>query len=166
MSGLQCPFCDEVIEYTDAEGNQSLSQLLGAGVSQAVSEHTEKELRAHLETHSLEDFVSAMVMADRYIAQVEAERDEAVKWRTDVEARIAAGPIMRPAPDPRGDRQARPLQDERLPRAPMPGYEDTPVFVEPQPRGPRRQHVDPNQTLIPVIPTGQRPEGVVGRKHA
>lgn len=156
MSGLECPFCDHVVEYEDAEGHRSLSQLLGGGVSQAVAEHTEHALREHIGSHTLEEMVAAMVMADRYIAQVEAERDEAVAWRAEVEARISAGVAQRPAPSPMPD-LSRPMaaSDPR----PMPFGED---YVQPERR--ERQHVDPDKTLIAHIPVGQRPEGVVGRR--
>lgn len=160
--GLQCPACDVVIDYEDAEGNKSLSQLLGAGVSQSVSDLTESRLREHLETHTVEDWVTALVMADRYIAQIEAERDEAVKWRREVEARVAAGPIVRPGPayDARGGMPAT-LPPQFTP-GPPPGATFGEDYIQPERRP--RQHVDPEKTLIPHIPAGQRPEGVVGRR--
>lgn len=160
MTGLQCPACDVVIEYEDAEGNKSLSQLLGAGVSQAVSDLTESRLREHLETHTVEDWVTALVMADRYIAGLEVERDEAVKWRADVEERINRGPVRAPAPPPGYDQFAG---TPPPPAAHPPGQDFGAGYVQPELR-PRRQHVDPEQTLIPRIPIGMRPEGVVGRK--
>lgn len=158
MSGLQCPVCDEVIEYADETGNRSLSQILGGGVSTAVADHTEKELRAHLETHDLEDFVTALVMADRYIAQVEAERDEAVAFKAQVESQVAA---MRAAPPPRT--QQAPPGPEWTP-GPPPGLPADNVFAQQQ-RAPRRQHVDPDQSLIPFVSPGQRAEGQVGRRR-
>lgn len=160
--GLQCPACEEIIEFADEAGNRSLSQLLGAGVSTAVADHTEEQLRKHLETHSIEDFVTALVMADRYIAVVEAERDEAVKWRREVEARVAAGPIVRPGPayDARGGMPAT-LPPQFTP-GPPPGATFGEDYIQPERRP--RQHVDPEKTLIPHIPAGQRPEGVVGRR--
>lgn len=155
--GLQCPACEVIIEFADESGNRSLSQLLGAGVSTAVADHTEEQLRKHLETHSIEDFVTALVMADRYIAQVEAERDAAVKWRREVEARVAAGPVVRPAPAYDAQRAMPPMVS-----GPPPGADFGAGYIQPENRV--RQHVDPNQTLIPHIPAGQRPEGVVGRR--
>lgn len=161
MSGLQCPACDEVIEFEDAEGHKSLSQLLGAGVSQSVSDLTEARLREHLETHTVEDWVTALVMADRYIAVLEQERDEAVAWKTDVEAKVAK---QRTTYQPRPGDVATFDFGGPPPVIPVPpGMDFGAGYVQPEAR-PRRQHVDPEQTLIPRIPMGQRPEGVVGRK--
>lgn len=161
MNGLQCPVCEEQIPFEDDEGKRSLSQLLGAGISTAVADHTEELLRKHLEEHTVEDFVTALVMADRYIALVEAERDDAVQWRKDVEARIAQGPVLRPSapgPDPRQ------FQGTPPPPAPYPPGQDFGAgYVQPEMR-PRRQAVDPDRTLIPHVPAGMRPEGVVGRR--
>lgn len=159
--GLQCPACDVVIPFENDQGERSLSQLLGAGVSQSVSDATEARLREHLGSPTLEDFVAALVMADRYIAQVEIERDEAVQWRRDFEARLAAAQRAQPivsVPVPGVPDLNRPQHPRGDPREAVASFDD--VFIQPE----RRMRVDPDRTLIPHVPTGQRPEGVVGRK--
>lgn len=169
--GLQCPACDVVIAYEDAEGNKSLSQLLGAGVSQSVSDLTEQRLIEHLNSHTVEDWVTALVMADRYIERLEGALEgekrkvEALATRQkQIDQAVAEMRTRQAAPRP------MPAVDAGFgPPPPIlpgpPGTDFGPDWVQPDRRpSPRRQHVDSEKTLIPHIPMGQRPEGVVGRK--
>lgn len=146
---LQCPICSYVLEVdTEAQADvpgvlAGLLNLAGDGAvySTAWLATLEATMRAHLVTHTLEEWVLALKMADSYIDLLEAELASTGALLLE-QSRMATTAATAPAADPQPWTVGPVLQVQER------GY----------------RHVDPDTTLIPLIPAASRPEGVVGRK--
>lgn len=150
---LSCPICEHEIEYGDAAPDHP--GLLGAlgvmpgGLTPAEAERLEVQMREHLEGHAVEDWVTAFAQADVYIARLEGELAEANE-------KLAAVDKMRRMPAPTGPTAV--FDPART------GYEHSTMANPPRELAAVPRRIDPDQTLIPVIPADQRPAGQVGRK--
>lgn len=142
MADLQCVICDYTVPHQD--DNDEVLVLLGA-----ASVGAGEALIAHMQGHTLSDWVKAFKMADAYIAQLEAEVESLKAAPAFSPARIQAVP---PFQQPNGYQpDLTPAEQQRLSR-------------QDQIRRVVETH-DHNETLIPRIPDAVRPEGVVGVKY-
>lgn len=154
MADLQCLICDFTVAPQGAE--DELLALLGAGGSVDAG----KELLAHMQAHTLVDWIRAFKMADAYIEKLEADLDSATQ-RNVVQMPARQAPLANVA--------------AAYDQVDMPGLPDNlEHFFTPEEIARKRQQAriraeieaaDPDQTLIPRIPDAQRPEGVVGMKY-
>jgi hypothetical protein len=142
VADLQCVICDFVVpQIGDAD---EVLALLGTSSPDAG-----KTLIAHMESHTLIDWVKAFKMADAYIEQLETEIEDLKATPQYAPARIQA-----PAPpvfQNGGSPEWTPAEMGRMSR-----QDQIRRLVE--------EH-DSEQTLIPRIPDAVRPEGVVGVKY-
>ena len=175
MTDVQCPICDYVTDLSQAPSDglvPGLAEALGlTGLSTAQVDYIEKDMSEHLTSHTVADWVTAMRMADTYIERLEKgvtvataeihrlrQENESLHKQREMARTMPAPPQLQPGlgvpPPPPGVDSLNPWQFE------------SPRERQDAARARRKAGLSyvPTQTLIPVIPTGQRPEGVVGRK--
>lgn len=76
MAIIQCPLCEwRHIEKLPEISNDTLADIFGAGIMAATANHQrqhfiERQLRAHFETHKLEEWVKAVAERDSRIHQL------------------------------------------------------------------------------------------------
>lgn len=171
---VPCPICEFEVDLADADDHgliPNLAESLGlTGMSTAQVDYLEKTMSEHLISHSVNDWVTAMRMADVYIAKLEEGLAKAVAVGQELSAKVkllSERQVSMPMPQ-----AVNPLQ-AGLGVPPLPPGVDMDPWAFESPRD--RQEVArqrrkaglsyvPTGTLIPHIPSGQRPEGVVGRK--
>lgn len=167
MTEVQCPICDYVTDLSQAEGGlvPGLAESLGlTGLSTAQVDYIEKDMGEHLISHSVSDWVLAMRQADAYIAKLEQGLADS--------ATIIDSLRNRPAPPPQAPSLPTPppgagvgLPPPILP-AEWGGTYESPRAIQEKRAELRKAGLlrPPSETLIPVISTGQRAAGEVGRK--
>lgn len=176
MSEVQCPVCDFTLSLEP--GEEYRTSLLGAmgampsGLSQADLAQVEQQMFEHLEEHTSLEWVTAMRMADLYIARVE---DDAHALANHVSA---LRDQLDRAETSLADLRRRPVQAVQTANSFGAGYPPTEDF------GPAWEALSPRErqeqlaadrkagviraipeSLIPFIAPDKRPEGVVGRRR-
>lgn len=180
---VQCPICDFALEKPDVHYEVVAGVQVPTAEVQGMLQQVDAAMRHHLEDHSTDEWVRAFAMADRYIEVLEAQ---VASLKAEIEGH-ASGRIITAAPAFQTNQRMERSEPERIlptfPEAFTGVSVDDPrleaeaermrrmltprEFAEWERRMEARRQVaehDSNQTLIPFIPTGQRPEGVVGRK--
>lgn len=145
---VQCPVCEFTIELPDPE--QSSVQLLSLLVDKDLlvdAGDVEDRLHDHLTGHGILEWVSTLKKADAYIAELEKANTRLVDANDSLTLALAE------------------TQDELdLLQNLNEAYDGTDRLTARPPRRPTQPHVPPDTTLIPLLSTAERPEGVVGRK--
>lgn len=141
MSKAQCPVCDFALELPDLVMEVGISGVaVPTEDSLGKMRQTEIGLLQHADSHSTTEWIRAFRMADTYIDQLEDELEQAKEAFERPMAPFTTHPSQTADLVQWTDSEGQVLH--RTPAQPT----------------------DPNQTMIPFIPTGQRPEGTVGRK--
>lgn len=169
MTEVQCPICDYVTDLSQAEGGlvPGLAESLGlTGLSTAQVDYIEKDMGEHLISHSVSDWVLAMRQADAYIAKLEQGLSDSAAIIDQLKADMVR-PMPAVASSPP---QMPPGAGVGLPPPILPaewgGTYESPRAIQEKRAELRKAGLlrPPSETLIPVISTGQRAAGEVGRK--
>lgn len=164
MADLQCVICDYVPPQPDEQtANEVLSIMGGAAM---VTEDRAELLIAHMESHTLVDWVRAFKMADVYIAGLESQLAEAKSALTE----MRAAPVIPrlPMSEPQQYFEQYPDSVVSVPTTPNGTPMLTPSELASYQRRKEAERIvrekGPDESLIPFYRADQRPEGAVGRK--
>lgn len=146
---VMCPICDFTVERPEVTYRTMAGVAVPSTESLAALALCAKEMETHVEGHAIPEWLQAFDQADAYIAQLEGRISALEQERDHYKAATEQAVAERQADRERMASARAPFREPHFPDEP----------------GPRvKSRVDPNQTLIPVIPQEQRPAGVVGRR--
>jgi hypothetical protein len=133
---IQCPICDYSLDLPDLEMVTGASGI-PVPTPESISKlnMTEANMESHVSEHEPAEIMAGFRQADAYIEILEKNlEDNEQALANYVQHRI--------------NERGEPYQ----------------VEIPEPPRAKRDPDHDPDQTYIPAVPMGKRPEGVVGRK--